>query len=255
MKKTVLITNDDGIFGRGLHPLIRQIKKVANTITVVPDREMSASSHFLTLKQPIRALKVSDSIHILNGTPADCARFGIIELGKCGIDLVISGINLGQNLGQDVIYSGTVAAAREAYMMKVSGFAVSSVSKTGTNFDTAAVFARELAEVLLASGRRVFLNVNVPDLPAKRIKGAKLTYLGTKRYEDKIQSKSDPAGMPYYWLKSRLLSDKNPAGTDINAVRNGMVSITPLSIDSTDYDELDRLNRIFKVNQSLGGLR
>jgi 5'-nucleotidase len=242
-RKTILITNDDGIFGLGLKPLIEKIKQVGKTIVVVPDKERSASSHSLTLKDPIRAREVSDSVYTLSGTPADCVRFGIIKLCKCKVDFVVSGINFGPNLGQDVIYSGTVAAVRESVLMNVPGFAVSLVSKTGKNFYTASLVAQKLAKSILSKKEMAFLNVNVPDLPASKIKGVSITCLGKKVYEDKIQSEYDPYGLSYYWLKSRLLPSRNAPGTDIHAVKNGMISITPLSIDSTDCSKMDELKK------------
>jgi len=237
-KKNIVITNDDGIFGAGLTPLIQEIQQIANVITVVPDQERSATSHYLTVRDIVRCKPVSEHLYALTGTPADCARFGILELGKRDVDLVISGINYGQNMGQDVIYSGTVAAAREAVLLRVPGIAVSLATKTGEGFPAAAAIARKLAQFVLAGKKLMFLNVNVPDLPPGKIRGIRVTSLGTKTYEDRIQSRLDPHGLPYYWIKSNQLPENNKPGTDVHTVKNGMVSITPLTIDSTDYPSL-----------------
>ncbi|MFN3966357.1 MAG: 5'/3'-nucleotidase SurE [Endomicrobiia bacterium] len=243
--KKILITNDDGIFAIGLRPLVEGISSVGNVIVVVPDKERSAVSHSLTLQEPIRARKIYKNTYILNGTPADCVRFGIISICKNKVDLVISGINFGANLGQDVIYSGTVGAAREAVFMGYPSFAISLVSKAGKNFQTAAKFAVKIAKFLLRNKfqKKFLLNVNVPDLPPNKITGIEITSLGERVYEDIVHHRKDPYGLSYYWLKSRLVKGKNIPGTDITAIKNKKISITPLSIDHTDFSMIEELKK------------
>jgi len=208
--KQVLITNDDGILGVGLPPLIKEIEGIARVVVIVPDKERSAVSHSLTLHDPVRARKISRHTYVLSGTPADCVRFGILGLIKGKISLVISGINYGPNMGNDVVYSGTVAAAREGALLEIPSFAVSLVTKTGRHFASAARFARTLAKFILKDNakERCFFNVNVPDVPFNKIKGVDITALGKRIYDDKIHTRKDPYGLPYYWLKGSILSGK-----------------------------------------------
>jgi 5'-nucleotidase len=243
--KKILITNDDGIFGLGLKPLVKEVSSFANVIVVVPDKERSAVSHSLTLQEPVRVRKIEKNVYILNGTPADCVRFGVIFLCKNKVDLVISGINFGANLGQDVIYSGTVGAAREAVFMGISSFAISLVGRTGKNFSVAAKFAVKIARFILENEfqQKILLNVNVPDIPYKKIRGTEITSLGKRIYDDTIHCRKDPYGLPYYWLKGRLLSGKDIPGTDISAIKNKKISITPLHTDYTDFSMIEKLKK------------
>ncbi|MEW6041630.1 MAG: 5'/3'-nucleotidase SurE [Elusimicrobiota bacterium] len=260
--KKILITNDDGIFGAGIEPLVKEVSKIANVIVVAPEKEKSAVSHSLTLHEAIRSRKIGHNSYIINGTPADCVRFGFIALCKYKLDLVISGINQGPNLGNDVIYSGTVGGAREGALLDVPSLAVSLVIKTGKYFKTAASFASRLSDILLNTEKgseirmrmvgskekleRIFLNVNIPDAPENKIAGVEITTLGKRIYDEVVHRRKDPYGMPYYWLKGRLLSGKNIPGTDINAVNHSRVSITPLSVNNTDKETLDFLRKFLK---------
>jgi 5'-nucleotidase len=260
--KKILITNDDGIFSAGIEPLVREVSKVAGVILVVPERERSAVSHSLTLHEAIRSRKICHNSYILNGTPADCVRFGFIALCKYKLDLVISGINQGPNLGNDVIYSGTVGGAREAALLDVPSFAVSLVGKTGKYFSTAARFAAKVSDFLLNTRKggeirqrmtgakekleRVFLNINVPDVPYGRLAGVEFTALGKRIYDEVVHYRKDPYGSPYYWLKGRLLSGRNVPGTDIGAVNKNRISITPLSVNNTDKETLSFLKDFLK---------
>ena len=263
----ILVTNDDGIFGFGIEPLVRAIKDLGQVITVVPDRERSALSNSLTLKDPVRAWKLLSfpmgngtgisstkekfNTYILTGTPADCVRFGIINLFKNRVDLVVSGINSGANLGQDVYYSGTVGAAREAALMKVTGCAISLISRTGNNYDRAAGISRKIIKWILKNKllKGFLLNINIPDLPLSEIKGISITRIGTKVYQDKITKRVDPYGLPYYWLKGKLLNSRNSPDTDIEAVKNKYISITPLTLDSTDYSQIENLKTLFRSSE------
>lgn len=245
----ILITNDDGIFAVGLKELLQEVSKLGNVVVVVPDQERSSVSHSLTLREPIRVRQVDKNIYILKGTPADCVRYSVLKLCKYKkIDVVISGINCGPNLGQDVIYSGTVAGAREAAMLNISSFAISLYGKSGKYYSTAAKVALRITQWMYKERMKLFLNINVPDLPLTKIRGFKVTKLGNRVYEECVKECIDPFGLPYYWLKGRVLKSKNSPGSDIVAVKEKMVSITPLTCDMTDYSLLDGLVKTIAEN-------
>lgn len=242
----ILITNDDGIFSEGLLPLVKELRKIGETCVVVPEKEMSAISHSLSLFVPVRVRTVKIgryNINLVSGTPADCVRLGIIELQKFKTDVVVSGINQGANLGFDVNYSGTVAAAREAIFLNKTGIAISALDK---NYNMVAKISKEIVKFILKNGKdkKYFLNINFPKHTPK---GIKITSLGERKYEDVIYKKKDPIGVPYYWLKSKLvkkLTQKSPS-TDISCVEDGYISITPLTFDSTDYTQINSLKEFF----------
>ncbi|MEN3013692.1 MAG: 5'/3'-nucleotidase SurE [Endomicrobiia bacterium] len=247
-KYKILITNDDGLFSDGLFPLIKEMKKIADVCAIVPEKEMSAVSHSLTLCSPVRIKEVKingQKIKLVTGTPADCVRLGIIELQKFKTDIVVSGINQGPNLGQDVNYSGTVAAAREAIFLNTSGIAVSTL---GSNYSSVAKFTRQIVEHILrykTKEKNFFLNINFPkNIP----KDVRITSLGERKYEDIVFKKKDPIGIPYYWLKSKLIKNlpQRSFSSDISSVENGYISITPLTFDITDYNQLETLKEFFK---------
>jgi len=246
MKKyKILITNDDGLFSFGLLPLVKELSKIGELCVVIPEKDSSAISHSLTLFFPVRVKEVSLNgykIKVVSGTPADCVRLGIIEFQKNKTDIVVAGINQGPNLGGDVNYSGTVAAAREAVFLKRTGVAISSISK---NYDMVAKISKNIIQHILKSGYKGFLNIN---FPKNKPKGIKITVLGNRQYEDIVYKKFDPVGLPYYWLKSKLISNKqtNIKNTDVDAVKNGFISVTPLSWDLTNYRELDVIKKMFK---------
>lgn len=260
MKKQILITNDDGIYAPGLLPLIKEMRKIGKVHIVVPNQEKSGVSHALTLDRPLRAFKMKnginelkewDGIYVVNGTPADCVRLSVLSLFKGNklkrkIDLVVSGINRGANLGEDVVYSATVAAAREASMLGVPGLAVSLQVKNGEYFSTAAKYALRISRWILKNGipPGIFFNLNVPDLPDEKIKAFVITRLGKRIYSEKIDSRRDPRGLKYYWLAGAPPSGICTTGTDIAALKKGMVSLTPLRYDSTAYDLINKLRNI-----------
>ncbi len=245
MKKyKILITNDDGLFSEGLIPLIKELKTVGEVCVIVPDREMSAVSHSLSLLVPVRVKEVNInnfSIKLVSGTPADCVRLGVIEFQKRKTDIVISGINQGPNLGYDVNYSGTVAAAREAMFLNITGVAVSSAGK---NYQYVAKITKQIVSFILKSNFKQLLNINFPQ---NKPKGIKITVLGERRYQDVVYKKKDPIGIPYYWLKSKLIKSvtKNDMLTDVEALSQGYISITPLTFDITNYKELDKTSKLF----------
>lgn len=248
MKKyKILVTNDDGLFSEGLLPLVKELKKLGDVCVVVPEREMSAISHSLSLLVPVRVRTVklgSYNINLVSGTPADCVRLGIIELQKFKTDIVVSGINQGPNLGFDVNYSGTVAAAREAVFLNKTGIAISALDK---NYNLVAKISKKIVEYILKNrkNKKYFLNIN---FPKHNPKGIKITCLGERKYEDVIYKKRDPIGVPYYWLKSKLVKNlsQKDSSSDISCIKDGYISITPLTFDVTDFMQLPHLNNFFK---------
>ncbi len=260
MEKQILITNDDGIYAPGLLPLIKEMRKIGKVHVVVPNQEKSGVSHALTLDRPLRAFKIRngidelkewDGMYVVNGTPADCVRLSVLSLFKGNkkkrkIDLVVSGINRGENIGEDVIYSATVAAAREASMLGVPGLAVSLQIRSGEYFSTAARYAYKVSKWILKNGlpQGIFFNLNVPDLPEKKVKTLEITRLGKRIYSEKIDLRRDPRGLKYYWLTGTAPSGISAPGTDIAALKRKMASLTPLRYDPTAYDLVKKLKNI-----------
>lgn len=244
-RPSLLVVNDDGIYGPGLRPLIREMRRIGAVTVVVPDQERSADSHRLTLHKPLRVREVSKGFYILNGSPADCARFGILELLKERADLVISGINHGYNLGEDVVYSGTVAAAMEGTLLDIPACAFSQGTGRAQDFGAAAGFARKLALEILSRGLSpgICLNVNIPDCPKRGIHGAVITRLGKRVYGKKITVRSDPRGRRYFWLTGKNVSGVALPGSDVAAVGASCISVTPLHIDNTDIPTLHLLKK------------
>ncbi len=246
----IIITNDDGIFGLGLLPLVKELSSLGKILVIVPEREMSASSHSLSLLFPVRVRQVvahGKKIYLVSGTPADCVRLGFIEFHKQKTDVVISGINQGANLGQDVIYSGTVAAAREAMFLGATGIAVSLV-KEG-DYSKVAKVVKTIVEQVYEKKIKGLLNINFPE---NKFKGIKITTLGKRRYANIVHTKKDPFGIPYYWLKSGLIKnnvvDKN---SDVYAIKNGYISITPIISNLTDQEMIPYLDTIFDSKKIL----
>ncbi len=239
----ILICNDDGIHGPGLPALISAMRRVGRVTVSVPEHERSADSHSLTLHKPIRVRKVSDGVYTLNGSPADCARFGVLEILKTKVDLVVSGVNRGYNLGEDVIYSGTVAAAMEATLLKIPAIALSQDAGSD-DYGPAAAFAQRLARRVLRRGLPlgVCLNVNFPVPPKGGFKDATPARLGRRIYGTGITRRSDPRGLEYFWLAGRQVTGVDEPGTDVAAVSRGRVSVTPLKIDNTDEAFLQSLS-------------
>ncbi|MBI4385909.1 MAG: 5'/3'-nucleotidase SurE [Elusimicrobia bacterium] len=244
-KPTILIVNDDGIYGPGLRPLIQSLKKIGSVTIVVPDQERSADSHGLTLHKPLRVREVSKDFYILNGSPADCARFGILEILKEEAHLVASGINQGFNMGEDVVYSGTVAAAMEATQLKIPAFAISQGIGPRQNYDVAAQFARRLAQQMLRRGLPdgIALNVNVPNASRERARPTLVTRLGKRVYGKKVTVRSDPRGHQYFWLTGKNVLGIALPGSDVAAIGQNSISVTPLHIDNTDLQTIHLLKK------------
>ncbi len=234
----VLVTNDDGVFSEGIKALAEAIGEVAHVMVVAPDREQSASGHSLTLHHPLRIRKVRDHWFTVDGTPADCVNLAIHGLLKeAPPDLVVSGINFGLNLGNDVTYSGTVSATFEASLQKLPAIAFSQEVAEGFSFERAAGFARLMVGKMIEDGlpERLLLNVNVPADPYT---GVAITRLGHRFYRQTVVEKRDPRGRRYYWIGG-VPEWETEEGTDHAAITSGRISITPLHLDLTDYHGLE----------------
>ncbi len=248
----ILVTNDDGIHADSILALADALNDIATVTIVAPDRERSATGHAITLHKPLRVNRVSlncaSEAYSTNGTPADCVLLGVSEVMAERPDCVVAGINRGPNLGEDLMYSGTVSAAMEAALNGVPAFAVSVTDYQATDFDAAARFAANLALKVVAAGlpEESFLNVNVPNLPESRIRGAKVTTLGRRRYTGHIEKRTDPRGRTYYWLGGDPTITEAKDGTDVAAVADGYISVTPLHIDLTDLALMDTVRRLLE---------
>lgn len=237
----ILLSNDDGYRADGLKHLYDAIKPLADVTVVAPDRNRSGASNSLTLDVPLRVFEFEKQCYAVNGTPTDCVHLAISGLFDFDHDMVISGINDGANLGDDVLYSGTVAAAIEGRYLGLPAVAVSLVLRDGYHFATAARVAAELLLRVQRSplDRATILNVNVPDLPFEQIKGYQATRLGFRHRAEPTIKASDPRGRPVYWVGPAGKGDDSGPGTDFHAVANDYVSVTPLQIDLTRHSALD----------------
>jgi 5'-nucleotidase len=236
----LLVTNDDGVHAPGIKALGKALQPLGEVCVVAPDREVSACSQALTLKHPLRAERIEENVHAVDGTPADCVNLAVVKLLPRRPDLVLSGINRGANLGEDIFYSGTVGGAREGTFFGLAAIAFSLAAKAETDFSHAAAFAARLVSLVLEKGlpERTLLNVNVPPgLP----RGAAITIQGRREHEGTILEALDPRRRTYYWIeegRDRWLSDEM---SDIHAVRQGLISITPLQTDTTHHAALGAL--------------
>jgi 5'-nucleotidase len=242
----ILLSNDDGYRAKGLRSLREALAGVAPLTTVAPDRNRSGASHSLTLDVPLRVQQYEpDSWFVINGTPTDCVHLAITGLFDFEFDMVVSGVNDGANLGDDVLYSGTVAAAIEGRCLGLPTIAVSLVPDSGParHFDTAARIARELVLRLQSHSlhHSLILNVNVPDLPWEELRGIEVTRLGNRHRAEPATRGQDPRGRPVYWVGMAGTGQDAGPGTDFHAVAAGFVSVTPLQVDLTRHAALDTL--------------
>ncbi len=240
---TILITNDDGILAPALRTLGTELASLGRVIIVAPDRDQSATSHSLTLHRPFRIHRHDVDIYSVDGTPTDCvvcAYYGLLDTAP---DLVISGINHGPNMGEDLFYSGTVAAAIEGTLQGAPSIAASLVTRELTDFLDPARFVARLARSVLEKGlpRRRLLNVNIPFLPWDAIGGVRITRLGSRIYRDTLVKKVDPRGRDYYWIGGEDPVWDPGEGTDFHAVHQGFISVTPLRLDLTDEPALEQM--------------
>ncbi|MGL5358665.1 MAG: 5'/3'-nucleotidase SurE [Shewanella sp.] len=239
----IVVSNDDGVNAPGIKALTEALRDIADVITVAPDRNCSGASNSLTLSNPLRMSKLDNGYISVHGTPTDCVHLAIRELCDTEPDLVVSGINAGANMGDDTLYSGTVAAAMEGRFLGLPAVAISLNGREGKHYQSAAVYARRivlgLLEHPLASDQ--ILNINVPDLPLEAIKGIKVTRLGARHKAEGIVRTQDPAGREIFWLGPPGSEQDASPGTDFHAIAEGYVSITPLTVDLTAYRQLSVL--------------
>ncbi len=239
----ILVTNDDGVYSPGIQVLAKRLRELDETVIVAPDRERSAAGHSMTLHRPLLIEELKDGVYSVNGTPTDCVNIAVKGLLQEVPKLVVSGINKGPNMGDDVTYSGTVAGAIEARILGVPSFAVSLAARENFRFAEAAEVAVRVARHVLAEGEAegTLLNVNVPNLPLEGIRGTVITRLGKRIYHQMTVERVDPRGKKYYWIGGGEPEWEQAEGTDFDAIARGMVSVTPLHLDLTDYAAFDRL--------------
>ncbi len=237
----ILATNDDGVYSPGLSILARAMKELGDVVVVAPDKEQSAVSHSLTLHRPLLVEEVMENVYSCNGTPTDCVHLAVNGLLKRKPDLVVSGINKGGNLGDDVTYSGTVSAALEAAIMGIPAIAFSMVARQDFRFQSAAEFAVRLGAHCLERGMKpdTLLNVNVPNLAPEEIRGARVTRQGRRVYGGTVLERIDPRGKKYYWIGGETENWVEDESADHFAVRSGYISVTPLKFDLTDNEALE----------------
>lgn len=242
----ILLSNDDGVLASGLNSLREALEGTGDVFVVAPEREQSGASRSLTLDRPLRVRRMGERVYSVDGTPTDCVLLavrGIPDTVRVQPDLIVSGINHGPNLGDDVTYSGTVAAAAEGSLMGITSLAISLSSWEPAHFGTAGRVARiivdQLVERPVPAG--TLLNVNVPDVPFEALRGTRVTCLGRRVYPDVIVAERDPRGKPCYWIGGDTPTWLPGEGTDFEAVEAGFVSITPLHLDLTDHGRLPQV--------------
>jgi len=249
-KPLILVSNDDGFRSEGIRALALALKKLGRVVVVAPDDEQSASSHSLTLHRPLRIFRHGGDVFSVNGTPTDCITLATHTILKSRPDLIVSGVNRGANLCDDVHYSGTVSAAVEGALMGIPSIAVSLVAygEDKPHFEAAAGFASQLSRRLLKERLPLgfVLNVNVPNLPVSKIKGYEFTKLGKRDFGDVIVEKIDPRGRKYYWIAGNDKRFRDIPGSDGNGIKAGRITITPLQVDLTHYTLLDAM-KVWKL--------
>jgi 5'-nucleotidase len=254
----ILVTNDDGIEAPGIAVLAEKLSEIGEVTIVAPIIEQSAVGHAITMQFPLRVTnfrKNGDFFgYAVSGTPADCVKIGIRNLMTEPPDLVVSGINHGSNTAINIIYSGTVSAAREAAIMDVPSMAVSVTNHAATDFRFAATISCLLAEKLAGKNLPLgtLLNVNVPDIPEEKIAGIKLTRMGKSKWDDIYEQRIDPSGKNYYWLTGNLMEVDTEIETDQAAIRKNYVSVSPIHFDLTDYETFEKMKQ-WKIENLLNG--
>jgi 5'-nucleotidase len=246
----ILVTNDDGIYSEGLRKLAAALQPIGEILIVAPDREQSAASHALTLNRPLRLLQLEKNEWIVDGTPTDCVNLGVLKLMKDDRpDIIVSGINFGPNLGDDVTYSGTISAAFEGSLLHIPSVAFSATVGEHFSFDRCADFAARLVVRLLDAAPEpgIILNVN---FPVGEFAGVRITKLGRRIYTEGIVERLDPRGRSYFWIGGGAPSWQPQEGTDFEAIESGHVSITPLHLDLTHHESIPRFKPLEAI---LGG--
>jgi 5'-nucleotidase len=252
----ILITNDDGVSSQGIKTLSKTLESIGDVYIVAPETEQSAVAHSLTLHRPLKFEKINNKTYSINGTPTDCIIIGVNKLLPQKPDIIVSGINDGSNLGDDITYSGTVAAAIEGTLLGIPSIAISLVRenlskgsylKKRERLREAASFAKKLAIMVLEKGlpKDTLLNVNIPNTP--EIKGVKITRQGKMLYDNSIQELSDPRGRKHYWIGAGMPLWGAGENTDFEAIQNGFISVTPVHLDMTNYKALRYIKDNWKI--------
>lgn len=242
----ILVSNDDGVRSEGIASLAEALRRVGTVYVVAPDRERSAAGHSLTLTSPLRVEKVAHRVYAVDGTPTDCVNLAVNGiLRKKKIALLASGINKGANMGDDITYSGTVSAAMEGTILGIPSIAVSLASRNNFRFEVAAAFAVRVARRILRRGlpSDTLLNINVPNVTEDELRGVKVTRQGKRIYGDAIVEKRDPRGRKYYWIGGDAQNRQDIPGSDLEAVEQGLISVTPIHLDLTNYASMRQLRR------------
>jgi len=241
----ILVTNDDGIHSPGLTALAKALSKVGEVWVVAPDRERTAAAHAVTLHKPLRVQQRGTRVYAVSGTPVDCVNLAILKLMPVRPDLLVSGINKGVNLGDDVLYSGTVSAAMEGTILGVPSMAVSQEGQEKFYFDAGAHYAVRIARLILKEGLpdETLVNLNIPNRPFRSITGVRVTCLSRRRFNNPIVEKVDPHGRTYYWIAGTRVSWSRSKDADHEALEQGAVSLTPIHLDTTNHGVLDRFRK------------
>ena len=244
----ILLSNDDGYFAPGLACLAETLSSLADITVVAPERDRSGASNSLTLDRPLFLRRAPNGFYFVNGTPTDCVHLAVTGMLDIVPDMVVSGINHGANMGDDTIYSGTVAAATEGYLLGIPSLAVSLTSKAAAHLDSAAQIALDIVQRFQRQSfaEPVLLNINVPDLPPSELRGNRVTRLGKRHKAEGVVKSVNPRNETVYWVGAAGGAQDAGAGTDFHAVDNGFVSITPLQIDLTHAAQMARLARWFE---------
>jgi len=244
----ILITNDDGIYSEGIRALYESLRTIGKVTIVAPDAERSAVGHAITLSDPLRVKKVNRGGkffgYATTGTPADCVKLAIRALLKKKPDLIVSGINLGPNVGYSVLYSGTVSGATEGAILGIPSFAISLATFTNPDYKFAAKFAKKLVKHIIQNKglpKGTLLNVNIPAVNKKRIKGVRIVKQSEKAIEERFDKREDPRNRIYYWLTGEVVKSDKKEDADIETIRKDYISITPICCDMTNYDFLKTL--------------
>ncbi len=244
-RPTILVTNDDGIASPGIRAMADALRSLGDVWVVAPERERTAVAHAVTLHKPLRLTKQETRWFAVNGTPVDCVNLALAKVLPRRPALVVSGINRGVNLGDDVMYSGTVSGALEGTILGIPSIAVSQEGDEEFRFEVGARYGARVASSVLQEGLppETILNVNVPDCPARAIRGVKVTCLSRRRFENPIVEKVDPRGRKYYWIAGTRISWSRRNDADHEAVERRMVSVTPIHLDTTHYEVLPQVKQ------------
>ena len=236
----ILLSNDDGYFAPGLSALADALGDLGEVVVVAPEQNRSGASNSLTLDRPLHLKQAQSGFYFVNGTPTDCVHLAVTGMLDAMPDIIVSGVNLGANMGDDTIYSGTVAAATEGYLLGIPSIAISLTSFEGKNFASAGQVARELVERYVRQPLKepVLLNVNVPDIPYSELKGFEVTRLGRRHKAEPVVKTVSPRNETLYWIGAAGAAADAGPGTDFNAVERGCVSLTPLQIDLTHAGQM-----------------